>query len=73
MRTVWRTEGRGETEFMSTLTIITPTYNRAALLPKLYESLLRQTNSDFTWLVVEDGRDSPTPENTRRSTEGLRG
>lgn len=55
MRTVWRTEGRGETEFMSTLTIITPTYNRAALLPKLYESLLRQTNSDFTWLVVDDG------------------
>ena len=40
---------------MSTLTIITPTYNRAALLPKLYESLLRQTNSDFTWLVVDDG------------------
>lgn len=62
MRTVWRTEGRGETEFMSTLTIITPTYNRAALLPKLYESLLRQTNSDFTWLVVDDGSGDGTDE-----------
>lgn len=47
---------------MSTLTIITPTYNRAGFLPKLYESLLRQTNPDFTWLVVDDGSEDGTSE-----------
>ena len=45
---------------MSTMTIITPTYNRAAFLPKLYESLLRQTNKDFDWLVVDDGSQDET-------------
>lgn len=40
---------------MRKLTILTPTYNRADYLPKLYESLLAQTNKDFLWLVVDDG------------------
>lgn len=40
---------------MSTITIITPTYNRADFLPKLYESLLQQTNKDFEWLIIDDG------------------
>lgn len=44
------------------LTIITPTYNREALLPRLYESLLRQTNPDFEWLVVDDGSEDGTQE-----------
>ncbi len=47
---------------MSTVTILTPTYNRAGYLPKLYESLLRQTNPDFDWLVVDDGSDDGTSE-----------
>lgn len=47
---------------MSTITILTPTYNRAELLPKLYESLLGQTNSDFDWLVVDDGSTDGTSE-----------
>ena len=37
------------------LTIFTPAYNREKLIPRLYESLLRQTSSDFKWLVVDDG------------------
>lgn len=37
------------------LTILTPTYNRANLLTKLYNSLLNQTNNNFTWLIVDDG------------------
>ncbi len=45
---------------MSTVTILTPTYNRADFLPKLYESLIRQTNPDFDWLVVDDGSDDGT-------------
>lgn len=47
---------------MSTITILTPTYNRAELLPKLYESLLGQTNPDFDWLVVDDGSTDGTSE-----------
>lgn len=45
---------------MSALTIITPTYNRADFLPKLYESLLRQTNPDFDWMIVDDGSSDGT-------------
>lgn len=40
---------------MNKLTILTPTYNRADYLPRLYESLMAQTNKDFLWLVVDDG------------------
>lgn len=40
---------------MTTLTVFTPTYNRAHLLPRLYDSLCRQTVRDFCWLVVDDG------------------
>ena len=37
------------------VTIFTPTYNRAHLLPRLYDSLKKQTKKDFVWLVVDDG------------------
>lgn len=54
---------------MSTLTIITPTYNRAKLLPKLYGSLVRQTNPDFDWLVVDDGSGDGTSDLIRQYRE----
>ncbi|MBB1274382.1 glycosyltransferase family 2 protein [Psychromonas sp. SR45-3] len=38
-----------------TFTIFTPTYNREKLLPRLYESLCKQTFKDFEWLIVDDG------------------
>lgn len=44
------------------LTIFTPTYNRAHLLPKLYESLKKQTNKNFIWLIVDDGSKDNTEE-----------
>lgn len=37
------------------LTIFTPIYNRAHLIHRLYESLLRQSNQNFVWLIVDDG------------------
>lgn len=37
------------------LTVFTPTYNRAYLLPKLYESLCRQKDRELVWLIVDDG------------------
>lgn len=44
------------------ITILTPTYNRASLLPRLFDSLLRQTNKDFEWIVVDDGSTDVTRE-----------
>ena len=43
-----------------TITVFTPTYNRAYCLPLLYESLLRQSLKDFLWLVVDDGSSDNT-------------
>lgn len=40
---------------IKTLTVFTPTYNRAHTLGRVYESLCRQTCKDFEWLVVDDG------------------
>lgn len=38
-----------------TFTVFTPTYNRAHLLPRAYQSLREQTFRDFEWLIVDDG------------------
>lgn len=37
------------------ITVFTPTYNRAYILPNLYVSLQKQTCKDFEWLIVDDG------------------
>ena len=47
---------------MKTITVFTPAYNRANLLPRLYESLCNQTNGDFCWLIVDDGSIDTTRE-----------
>jgi glycosyltransferase involved in cell wall biosynthesis len=43
------------------ITVFTPTYNRARTLPRLYESLKKQTLSDFEWLLIDDGSTDDTP------------
>lgn len=40
---------------MKSLTVFTPAYNRAHLLPRIYESLKNQTCTDFLWLIIDDG------------------
>lgn len=36
-------------------TLFTATFNRAHLLPRVYESLVRQSTRDFEWVIVDDG------------------
>lgn len=50
---------------MKTITVFTPTYNRAQLLQRLYDSLISQTNKDFVWLIIDDG----STDNTREVVE----
>lgn len=47
---------------MTKLTIFTPTYNRAHTLPRLFDSLVNQTNYEFEWLIVDDGSTDDTEE-----------
>lgn len=48
---------------MATLTVFTPLYNRKITLKRTYESLCRQTNKDFIWLIIDDGStDNPYEE-----------
>ena len=51
---------------MRTLTVFTPSYNRAYTLHKCYESLLRQTSKDFIWLIIDDGSSDNTKELVNR-------
>jgi glycosyltransferase involved in cell wall biosynthesis len=49
-----------------TLTIFTPSFNRAYSIGRTYESLCRQTCKDFEWLVIDDG----STDNTQELIEG---
>ena len=40
---------------MTELTVFTPTFNRRSLLPRLYQSLVMQTDKNFIWLIIDDG------------------
>ena len=44
------------------LSIITPTYNRAYTLERLFLSLTNQSDPDFEWIVVDDGSTDHTEE-----------
>lgn len=44
------------------VTIFTPTYNRAHILHRCYESLCQQASFDFKWLIVDDGSSDGTEE-----------
>lgn len=44
------------------VTVFTPTYNRAYILNKCYESLKMQTHKNFEWLIIDDGSIDNTEE-----------
>jgi len=47
--------------------IVTPTFNRAKYLPRIYECLRQQNNIDFEWIIVDDG----SSDNTKEIVESL--
>ena len=50
------------------ISVFTPTYNRARLLPRLYESLCQQqTHKEYEWLIVDDG----STDNTKVVVDGF--
>ena len=48
------------------LTVFTPAYNRGYTLPRTYESMKQQRNTDFIWLIVDDGSSDNTAELVRQ-------
>ena len=50
---------------MKSLSIVTPTFNRAGLLPRCYDSLKAQTCGDFEWIIIDDGSTDGTAEAVR--------
>jgi glycosyltransferase involved in cell wall biosynthesis len=44
------------------ITIFTPTYNRAYIIERAFESLCRQSDKNFEWVVVDDGSTDNTEE-----------
>jgi glycosyltransferase involved in cell wall biosynthesis len=44
------------------ITVFTPSYNRAYILGKCYESLKNQTCKEFEWLIIDDGSTDSTKE-----------
>lgn len=49
-------------------TVVTPTYNRAHLIARVYESLCAQTLRDFEWIILDDG----STDNTQSLAEEFR-
>lgn len=47
---------------MVPLTVFTPAYNRAELLTRCFESMKRQTNKNFIWMIIDDGSTDHTHE-----------
>ena len=52
------------------LAIVTPAYNRASELQKLFDSLVRQNCQKFTWYVVDDGSVDGSWDAVGRMREG---
>ena len=52
-------------EFQYKISLVTPTYNRAYILDRLYRSVQRQSFRDFEWLIIDDGSTDNTEELVR--------
>ena len=54
---------------MIRVSVLTPTYNRATYLPRLWNSLKKSTGKDFEWIIVDDGSTDETAEVCRHMIE----
>lgn len=54
---------------MKTLTVFTPTYNNRDKILALYESLNKQKNRDFRWIVIDDGSSDGTEEALKNTVD----
>lgn len=45
---------------MNEVVILTPTFNRAHTLTRLYESLKEQSDGKFDWVIIDDGSTDDT-------------
>lgn len=52
------------------ISIITPTYNRAHLLGRLYDSLCKQSTKCFEWIIVDDGSTDNTKHLVSKFLQG---
>lgn len=55
---------------MPMFTVVTPTFNRAHTLSRVWESLRAQTSASFEWVVVDDGSTDGTVDFIRAWTRG---
>ncbi len=54
------------------ITIVTPSYNRAHTLTRVYDSLKNQSFEDFKWIIMDDGSTDNTREIVEKfQSEGL--
>lgn len=44
------------------VSVVTPTFNRCGFLPEVWESLKVQTETNFQWIIVDDGSQDRTRE-----------
>lgn len=51
------------------ITVFTPAYNRAHTLTRTYDSLKRQNNKSFIWLIIDDGSTDETEKLVRKWME----
>ena len=54
-----------------TVTVLTPTYNRGDLLSRCHDSLCRQSDKDFEWIVVDDGSTDDTEKKVKSWMTGV--
>lgn len=47
------------------ITILTPLYNRAQYVERIYYSLCAQSRTDFQWLIIEDGSSESAEDRVR--------
>lgn len=51
---------------MYNIVVVTPTYNRVEKLSKLYDSLKKQEDKEFIWLIIDDGSNDTTKEYVKK-------